>query len=81
MSKKIQYILRWQPWAYGLLSASIGGGATAIGAVVLDPEKFNFSEGLLNIAKLFVLSGVISAALYLMKSPVPKLEEEEETNP
>jgi hypothetical protein len=78
MSKPIKYILRWQPWLYGLISAGVGGGATAIGAVVLDPEKFNFAEGLTNIAKLFVLSGVVSAALYLMKSPVPKLEEEEE---
>ena len=70
-------------WFRGLLSAFIGGGAGAIGSgfisVAQTPKEYNFQDGLHNllvmIAGTFVLSGIVTAAAFLQKSPLPELEE------
>lgn len=80
-------ILRWQVWVYGLLSGFIGGGAGAVvsafGAIVLKPEVFNLSNQLGETGKLmavtFFFHGALAAALFLQKSPLPSIVEEETT--
>jgi len=62
-------------WAHGLGAAAVGGGASAITAMVLDPEKFNLSD-LWMLAKAFLVSAIVSSAFYLVKSPLPPLPKE-----
>ena len=61
----------WRTWLHGLLGAFIQSGATAVSVMVIDPQKFNLNEGLANIGKLVLVSGIIGAALYLKSAPVP----------
>jgi hypothetical protein len=78
MSETIRIIRRrvfcWRTWLHGLLGAFIQSGATAVSVMVIDPQKFNLGEGLANIGKLMLVSGLIGAALYLKSSPVPPEE-------
>lgn len=74
---------RFNTWLYGLVSGFIGGGATAITSSMvlpaIDGKDFNFSSGLHNMlvvcGTLFVVHGVITAAAYLAKSPLPQQKE------
>lgn len=63
--------MNWKPWLYGLFSAFMGGGASAVSAMVIDPVKFNMADGFSNMLSMWVVSGLISAALYLKQSPLP----------
>jgi len=75
MSETIKLLRRralcWRTWLHGLLGAFIQSGATAISVMAIDPSKFNLNEGLANLGKLALVSGIIGAALYLKSSPVP----------
>lgn len=64
----------WRTWLRGLIGASIGGSANAITLLVVDPMKFNLADGWKNLLSAVVISGVVSAALYLKQSPVPPEE-------
>lgn len=64
-------------WVYGLGSAAIGGAATAVLAMVVEPGTFNFEGGLASLAKLAVGGGLINAAMYLKQSPLPALQAKE----
>ena len=64
-------ITNWRMWLRGLIGALIGGAANGITAMVLDPNTFNFSTGLLALGKFAFVSGIISAALWLKTHPVP----------
>lgn len=72
------YALRWQTWLHGLIGAAIGGGANAICACLVKPEDFNLGKGVKDLATLFAVSAIVSAALYLRSAPVPPMEEEKE---
>jgi hypothetical protein len=61
-----------ETWLLGLLSAVIGGAATAISMVVVDPMTYNIHEGWNKLLEVAIVSGVVSAAFYLKQSPVPK---------
>jgi hypothetical protein len=78
MNETIRIIRRrafcWRTWLHGLIGAFIQSGATAVSVMVIDPQKFNLNEGLVNIGKLMLISGIIGAALYLKSSPVPPEE-------
>ena len=75
--------LAWQPWLYGLVSGFIGGGAASIGAgfgvMHVDFDHFNPGSGLHNLLSImgssFVGAGVVAAAAYLAKSPLPQIRE------
>lgn len=67
MNKLLDYRL----WLHGLVGAFIGGSANAVTLVVVDPLKFNLQDGWRNLASAVFVSGIVSAALYLKKSPVP----------
>jgi len=78
-----------QRWLYGLGSAVVGGGASAVvsgfTAMGFAPDKFNFTSGagvwhffamaLIN----FAVSAFLSAMFYLKQSPLPP--EENNQNP
>ena len=70
-----------QRWLYGLGSACVGGGASAVvsgfTAMGFAPDKFNFTTGA-GVAHFFALalinfavSAFLSAMFYLKQSPLP----------
>lgn len=61
----------WKVWIKGLISAGIGGGATAFSTMVVAPETFNFQEGLTKTAAVAGVSAIVSVANYLKQSPLP----------
>jgi hypothetical protein len=71
--------LAWGQWFYGLMAGFIGGGANAVSSGVaanfLDPNDFAMgsTKGLQLMGLTFLGSGVISAAFYLQKHPVPDI--------
>jgi hypothetical protein len=75
------FLLQWETWVYGLVAGFIGGGAQAVVASVtvtaIAPDKFNLGSQLHNFIILFcvtfVASGLLSAAAYLAKSPLPQI--------
>jgi hypothetical protein len=75
--------LGWGLWIYGLAAAAIIGGASAITAGVaapaLAPGQFNYSgvagwNNLKLMAVMALINGVIGAAAYLQKTPLPQIE-------
>lgn len=58
-------------WLHGLGSAFIGGGATAISAMIIEPATFNLTTGLKSMAALALISGIVNASFYLRASPLP----------
>ncbi len=75
--------LNWSGWAYGLVSGFIGGGTSSIGAafgvMTTDFDHFNPGSGLRHLlwamGSTFIFSGIITAAAYLSKSPLPAQQE------
>ena len=68
-------LTRWESWAHGLFEAAIGGGASVVTAMMIDPVKFNCGD-LKTLGKAFVVAGVVNACFYLKKSPLPGEGEE-----
>lgn len=70
-------------WLRGLLAAFIGGGASAIAsgfiAVAQTPTEYNLHGGLDNLLRMiggtFLVTGILTAASYLQKSPLPEIVE------
>ncbi len=62
-------------WIYGMASGIGNGLATTILAMQVAPSEFNFSpEKLSHILAMMGWSTVMSAALYMKQSPLPRLE-------
>lgn len=59
-------------WARGLVSAAISGGAGAAGVIVVDPDHFNFNQGLHKLGLAFAWAAIIGVCMYLQKSPLPQ---------
>ncbi len=73
-SKFMEFAMKnWKHWAKGLLAAIIGGASNAVVLVVVDPQHFNFSD-LATLARVVSGTAIVSAALYLKQSPLPKDE-------
>ena len=68
-------------WLHGLISAFIGGAATAISTCVVAPEKFNFGTGWKNLLTVSAISGIVTVAAYLKQSPLPPEDDEPEVKP
>jgi len=64
--------MNWKLWLKGLLSAVIGGAANAVTAMIVDPVAFNIDAGLTKLGTLAGISALVSAAMYLKKSPLPE---------
>ena len=70
-----------EKWLYGLSSAFIGGGASAVTSGLISmgfaPDKFNINtlpglgHLLLLIIANFLVSGILSVMFYLKQSPLP----------
>jgi hypothetical protein len=71
--------LEWEEWFLGIMGAIISGGAGAVGSafgsIVLDPEKFNVSQGFLHLLAMmgisFTVCGLVSLGKFLQVHPVP----------
>lgn len=73
--------VNWKAWIHGLGSAFIGGGANVVATMVIDPDDFNITNGgISRIGALWMASGIVSAALYLKQSPLPRLQGETNAN-
>lgn len=59
-------------WLHGLVGAVIGGGANAVTLIAVDPNTFNIYQGWKNLLSATIVSGIVSGAFYLKKSPVPE---------
>ena len=75
--------LDWASWIYGLFAALVTGGASAVTAgfvaPALAPGQFNYSGNagwttLKLMLIMFIVNGVLGAAAYLQKSPLPTIE-------
>lgn len=70
-------------WFRGLLAAFIGGGAGAVAsgfiAVAQTPDQYNLQTGSGNLLRMiagtFIVTGILTAAGYLQKSPLPEVVE------
>ena len=70
-----------EKWLYGLGSAVIGGGSSAVTSGLTGmgfaPDKFNLTNasGIWHLLGLmlanFIVSGILSAFFYLRQSPLP----------
>lgn len=58
-------------WFKGLLSAAIGGAANTVSVMIADPATFNFTN-LRALGAVALTSAIVSAAMYLKQSPLPK---------
>lgn len=58
-------------WLKGLVSAGIGGAATAISTMIAAPETFNLAEGKYKLASVAGVSALVAVASYLKVSPLP----------
>ena len=65
----------WKIWLHGLAGAAISGSAAALTSATVRPDVFNFGAGLRDLAWMLVVPGLMGAALYLRKSPVPPLDD------
>lgn len=63
-------------WLHGLGAAFIGASATSISTIVVAPAVFNLSSlsGAGHVVLVSAVSGCVSAAGYLAKSPLPPLQ-------
>ncbi len=72
----------WSIWLKGAIAALVGGAAgsvsTTLTNVTILPEHFNMNGGLALTLKTAAvsagISGILSLAMYLKQSPVPKDE-------
>lgn len=58
-------------WIRGLVASVIGGAAHSVSVVIIDPTNFNLTNGWQKLASFAAVSALISAALFLQKSPLP----------
>jgi hypothetical protein len=71
--------LNWSQWLYAVVSAFIGGGASAVsGGIVVsayDPKDFNFGDTKIYGVMLFMFSfnGLLNAFFYLKQHPLPEV--------
>ena len=63
----------WKNWVRGLIGAFIQGAATTVSTMIVDPDTFNIQEGLGNVGIIALVSGIVGAALFLQKKPLPGL--------
>lgn len=67
--------LKTKIWTHGLASAVILGVCHSVSVLIVAPESFNFHTGFVKLLEVSLASGIIGAATYLTKSPLPPIEE------
>lgn len=68
---------KWTHWLKGLVAAVIGGASNSITLIIVNPEHFNLQAGLKNLLTVAGTSAILSAAMYLKKSPLPNVTTED----
>ena len=63
--------MNWKLWLKGLLSAVIGGAASAVTVTVVDPENFNLDTGMQKLGMVAAVNAIIAGCMYLKQSPLP----------
>lgn len=58
-------------WTHGLAATFINGAASGIVLALAEPEHFNLHDGLQKLLATSALLGMLAAANYLKKSPLP----------
>lgn len=61
-------------WIKGLAAACIGGASNAAAVVFVDPEHFNWHEGLSSVARVAAAGAILALLSYLKTSPLPGLQ-------
>lgn len=61
-------------WLLGLLATFINGFASGVVLAIAAPDVFNFSAGFVKLIQTSAALGVLGAANYLKKSPLPGTE-------
>jgi len=68
--------MNWRVWLYSLISAGIGGAASALGGAVVAPSVFNFTPGgLQKLGELALFGFAVPVISYLKQSPLPPLSQ------
>ena len=62
----------WRHWLKGLAAAAIGGAANSVTVLIVDPASFEPATHAKKLVTVAVISGLVSAALYLKQSPLPE---------
>lgn len=76
-------VLDWSKWAYGLVSAVIGGGAGAVTAgfsasMVVPGLKLSQALSIMGIT--FAVSGALSGLAFLHQQPLPDVTSKESSS-
>lgn len=65
--------MNFKTWGLGLIHAVISGAANTVTAVIVAPDKFNFTHaGLIAMGQLAGAGAIIGFWLYLKQSPLPQ---------
>ena len=64
--------MAWRLWLKGLIAAIVGGTATTVTVVIVDPSTFNLQAGWKNLVTVMAVSGILNMAMYLKEHPVPE---------
>lgn len=62
-------------WLHGLGAAAIGSSASSVATILVAPDRFNLTslKGTADVFLVALVAGVVNAAAYLAKSPLPPL--------
>jgi len=64
--------MNWKGWLYSLVSAGVGGAASALGGAIVAPSVFNFTPGgLQKLGELALFGFAVPVLAYLKQSPLP----------
>ena len=61
-------------WLRGLVGAFIQAAATSISTTIVAPESFNFGDQISNLAWVALVTGIVGAALFLQRRPLPGID-------
>jgi hypothetical protein len=67
----MEQVTDWKNWLKGLVAALVNGFASGIVLVVAEPSHFNLDDGFGLLVKTSTVLGLVGAANYLKKSPLP----------
>jgi len=62
----------WYNWFYGLLSAVLSSAGGAIAIVIIEPNTFNLTTGIVPLLKVMGVFGVLAFGNYIKTTPPPK---------
>ena len=72
--------LDWDDWIRGLISAFVGGGASAVTSGIAvrvgDPQQYNMAtqKFYVLVGSVFVMSGLINMMAFLRNKPMPDIK-------